>query len=171
MPGARDCRWARAAPPRRAFHHVALSNGSLSILTDLFAAAGLTWHCVLSGEMVRANKPDPAVYWLALDRLALDPRRTLMVAANPWDLRRRRLGAVYRLYNAPAKLLQHRRTRSTSPSRTWLPSPRGCSPRLDDVERHCCDVTPPASTVTAKPTHRNPVRSTPVTTSPTPAPH
>ena len=57
------------------------------MLTDLFAAAGLTWHCVLSGEMVRAYKPDPSVYRFALDRLALDPRRTLMVAAHPWDLR------------------------------------------------------------------------------------
>ena len=27
------------------------------------------------------------MYRLALDRLALDPRRTLMVAAHPWDLR------------------------------------------------------------------------------------
>jgi 2-haloacid dehalogenase len=27
------------------------------------------------------------VYRLALDRLELDPRRTLMVAAHPWDLR------------------------------------------------------------------------------------
>jgi 2-haloacid dehalogenase len=69
------------------FTIVALSNGSLSMLTDLFAAAGLTWHCVLSGEMVHAYKPDPAVYRLALDQLALDPRRTLMVAAHPWDLR------------------------------------------------------------------------------------
>ena len=49
--------------------------------------AGLTWHGVLSGEMVRAYKPDPAVYRFALDRLALDPARTLMVAAHPWDLR------------------------------------------------------------------------------------
>lgn len=57
------------------------------MLTDLFAGAGLTWHGVLSGEMVHAYKPDPAVYRLALDRLALDPRRTLMVAAHPWDLR------------------------------------------------------------------------------------
>jgi 2-haloacid dehalogenase len=37
--------------------------------------------------MVHAYKPDPAVYQFALDRLALDPRRTLMVAAHPWDLR------------------------------------------------------------------------------------
>jgi 2-haloacid dehalogenase len=71
----------------RQFTIVALSNGNLSMLTDLFAAAGLTWHCVLSGEMVHAYKPDPAVYRLALDWLALDPRRTLMVAAHPWDLR------------------------------------------------------------------------------------
>jgi 2-haloacid dehalogenase len=69
------------------FAVVALSNGNLSMLTDLFAAGGLTWHCVLSGEMVHAYKPDPAVYRLALDRLALNPRRTLMIAAHPWDLR------------------------------------------------------------------------------------
>jgi 2-haloacid dehalogenase len=69
------------------FAIVALSNGNLSMLTDLFAAAGLTWHCVLSGEMVHAYKPDPAVYRFAIDRLALDPQRTLMVAAHPWDLR------------------------------------------------------------------------------------
>jgi 2-haloacid dehalogenase len=71
----------------RRFTIVALSNGNLSMLTDMFAAGGLTWHCVLSGEMVHAYKPDPAVYRLALDRLALDPSRTLMVAAHPWDLR------------------------------------------------------------------------------------
>jgi 2-haloacid dehalogenase len=69
------------------FTTVALSNGNLSMLTDLFAGAGLTWHGVLSGELVQAYKPDPAVYRFALDRLALDPRRTLMVAAHPWDLR------------------------------------------------------------------------------------
>src|ERR1700759_5128386 len=42
------------------FTVVALSNGNLSMLTDLFAAGGLTWHGVLSGEMVQAYKPDPA---------------------------------------------------------------------------------------------------------------
>jgi 2-haloacid dehalogenase len=80
---------AQAALHRLAgrFTIVALSNGNLSMLTDLFAAGGLTWHCVLSGELVRAYKPDPAVYRLAIDTLALDPRRTLMVAAHPWDLR------------------------------------------------------------------------------------
>jgi 2-haloacid dehalogenase len=74
-----------------------LSNGNLSMLTDMFAAGGLTWHCVLSGEMVRAYKPDPAVYRLALDQLALDPRRTLM-AAHPWDLRAAAAQGLYTAY-------------------------------------------------------------------------
>jgi 2-haloacid dehalogenase len=80
---------AQAALRRLAgrFTVVALSNGNFSMLADLFSAGGLTWHCVLSGELVRAYKPDPAVYRLAIDRLDLDPRRTLMVAAHPWDLR------------------------------------------------------------------------------------
>jgi 2-haloacid dehalogenase len=69
------------------FDIVTLSNGNLSMLNDMFAAAGLTWHRVLSGEMVHAYKPEPAVYRLAVDVLALDPRRSLMVAAHPWDLR------------------------------------------------------------------------------------
>jgi 2-haloacid dehalogenase len=69
------------------FTSVALSNGNVSLLTDLFAGCGLTWHRVLSGETVRAYKPSPAVYRLAIDSLALDPSRTLMVAAHPWDLR------------------------------------------------------------------------------------
>ena len=79
------------------FTIVALSNGNLSMLTDLFAAAGLTWHCVLSGELVHAYKPDPAVYRLAVERLALDPPRTLMVAAHPGDLR---AAAAHRLRTA-----------------------------------------------------------------------
>jgi 2-haloacid dehalogenase len=69
------------------FTVVALSNGNLSMLTDLFAAGGLTWHGVLSGEMVQAYKPDPVVYQLAVEGLDLNPQRTLMVAAHPWDLR------------------------------------------------------------------------------------
>jgi 2-haloacid dehalogenase len=66
---------------------VALSNADLAELADTSAAGGLAWHAVLSGELVRAFKPDPAVYALALERLRLDPARTTMVAAHPWDLR------------------------------------------------------------------------------------
>jgi 2-haloacid dehalogenase len=81
-----DSAAALAALARR-FTVVALSNGNLSMLASVNARGGLTWHAVLSAELVGARKPDPAVYQFALDRLALDPARTLMVAAHPWDLR------------------------------------------------------------------------------------
>jgi 2-haloacid dehalogenase len=81
-----DSAAALAALARR-FTVVALSNGNLSMLASVNARGGLTWHAVLSAELVGARKPDPAVYRFALDRLALDPARTLMVAAHPWDLR------------------------------------------------------------------------------------
>ena len=70
-----------------AFTVVALSNASLAQLADMSAAGGLAWHCVLSGELAQAYKPDTAVYELALDLLELDPEQTMMVAAHPWDLR------------------------------------------------------------------------------------
>jgi 2-haloacid dehalogenase len=66
---------------------VALSNADLAELAGTSARGGLAWHAVLSAELVRAFKPDPAVYAFALDRLRLDPARTVMVAAHPWDLR------------------------------------------------------------------------------------
>jgi 2-haloacid dehalogenase len=83
--------WPDSGPALRAlarsFTVVALSNASLAQLTEMFAAGGLTWHCVLSGELARTYKPDPAVYQLAIGRLGLDPAATMMVAAHPWDLR------------------------------------------------------------------------------------
>jgi 2-haloacid dehalogenase len=71
----------------RSFTVVALSNASLAQLADMFAGGGLAWHAVLSGELARAYKPDPAVYRLAIRLLGLDPAATMMVAAHPWDLR------------------------------------------------------------------------------------
>lgn len=82
----------------RSFGLVALSNADLAQLLDMFAAGGLCWHGVLSAEFVRAYKPDPAVYRLALDRFGLDPRRTLMVAAHPWDLRAARAHGLNTAY-------------------------------------------------------------------------
>ena len=70
-----------------AFTVVALSNADLAQLADMSAAGGLAWHCVLSGELAHAYKPDPAIYQLALELLDLDPEQTMMVAAHPLDLR------------------------------------------------------------------------------------
>ena len=53
----------------------------------MFGEGRLAWHGVLSAELIKTYKPDPAVYRLALDTLGGEARRTLMVAAHPWDLR------------------------------------------------------------------------------------
>ena len=92
-----------------------MSNGNLSMLTDVFAAAGLTCHCALSGELVHACKPDPAVYRLAVERLALDPPRTLMVAAHPGtSAPPQPKGRAPLTSSAPAKASHIHRTPSTS---------------------------------------------------------
>jgi len=69
------------------FTVVALSNADLAQLVDMFDAGRLKWHDVLSSELVKSYKPDPAVYRLALDPFSREAQRTLMVAAHPWDLR------------------------------------------------------------------------------------
>jgi 2-haloacid dehalogenase len=64
-----------------------LSNGSPRMLSAAAASAGLSalLDHVLSVEEVGVYKPHPAVYRLAVDRLALPPEAILFVSANGWD--------------------------------------------------------------------------------------
>ncbi|MEU6351879.1 haloacid dehalogenase type II [Streptomyces sp. NPDC047072] len=71
----------------RRFPVLGLSNASRTALLRLNAHAGLRWHQALSAESVRAYKPAPEVYRLALDTAGCPPDRVLMVAAHAWDLR------------------------------------------------------------------------------------
>lgn len=64
-----------------------LSNAGRTALPRLNAHAGLRWHQALSAETVRAYKPAPEVYRLAVDTAGCPPERVLMVAAHAWDLR------------------------------------------------------------------------------------
>ena len=63
-----------------------LSNGNVSLLVDMAKRAGLPWDCVLSAELFRRYKPDPAVYRGAAALLGVAPSELLMVAAHPSDL-------------------------------------------------------------------------------------
>lgn len=69
------------------FPVLALSDAGRTSLLRLNAHAGLRWHQALSAEDVRAYKPAPEVYQLALDAAGAPPERVLMVAAHAWDLR------------------------------------------------------------------------------------
>ncbi|MFJ8712486.1 haloacid dehalogenase type II [Streptomyces violaceus] len=71
----------------RRFPVIGLSNASRTALLRLNAHAGLCWHQALSAETVRAYKPAPEVYRLAVDTAGCPPERVLMVAAHAWDLR------------------------------------------------------------------------------------
>lgn len=63
-----------------------LSNGNISLLTDMAKHAGLPWDCILSAENVRHYKPDPEVYQLVPDLFDLKPEQVMLVAAHEHDL-------------------------------------------------------------------------------------
>jgi len=64
-----------------------LSNGNISLMTNLAKYGGLPWDCILGAELVRHYKPDREVYQSAADFLDLEPSDVMMVAAHLGDLR------------------------------------------------------------------------------------
>ena len=63
-----------------------LSNGNIGLLTHMAKRAGLPWDCVLSAEVFKAYKPDPAVYLGAAQVFGLQPAQVMLVAAHHDDL-------------------------------------------------------------------------------------
>ena len=64
-----------------------LSNGNVSLMTDLAKHSGLPWDCILGAELARHYKPDREVYQSAADILDLPVAQVMMVAAHLGDLR------------------------------------------------------------------------------------
>jgi 2-haloacid dehalogenase len=64
-----------------------LSNGNVSLMTDLAKFAGLPWDVILGAELARHYKPDKEVYLTAAALLDLQPAQIMMVAAHRGDLR------------------------------------------------------------------------------------
>ncbi|KWX69213.1 haloacid dehalogenase type II [Mycobacterium sp. NAZ190054] len=64
-----------------------LSNGNVSLLTNMAKHAGLPWDCVLSAEIFRHYKPDREVYVGCAEILDVAPDELMLVAAHPSDLR------------------------------------------------------------------------------------
>lgn len=64
-----------------------LSNGGFAQLLAMAKHGHLPWDCILSVDLARMYKPDPAVYLIASDLLGLQPEQVLMVAAHVYDLR------------------------------------------------------------------------------------
>ena len=72
---------------KKKFTIAPLSNGNISLMTDLAKHAALPWDVILGAELVRHYKPDREVYQSAADILDLQPREVMMVAAHLGDLR------------------------------------------------------------------------------------
>jgi 2-haloacid dehalogenase len=71
---------------RRRFTIAPLSNGNVSLLTDMAKHAGLPWDLILSSELARHYKPDPESYLTAVELLSLEPGEVMMAAAHRGDL-------------------------------------------------------------------------------------
>jgi 2-haloacid dehalogenase len=63
-----------------------LSNGNISLLTNMAKHAGLPWDCILSAENVQHYKPDREVYLLVPGLFDLKSEEVMMVAAHERDL-------------------------------------------------------------------------------------
>lgn len=72
---------------RRQFSLCTLSNGNLSLLSDMAKNAGLPWDLILSAEVFKHYKPAPETYLGVCDVFSIDPSEMMMVAAHKDDLR------------------------------------------------------------------------------------
>ena len=63
-----------------------LSNGNIGLLTNMAKRGGLPWDCILSAEVFRAYKPDPATYLGVAKVFDLPPADVMLVAAHQDDL-------------------------------------------------------------------------------------
>lgn len=63
-----------------------LSNGNVSLLSNMAKHAGLPWDVILSAEIAKHYKPDPEAYLHSAELLGLPPEQVMMVAAHKGDL-------------------------------------------------------------------------------------
>ena len=63
-----------------------LSNGNIGLLTNMAKRAGLPWDCILSAEVFRAYKPDPATYLGVAATFDVAPEEVMLVATHQDDL-------------------------------------------------------------------------------------
>jgi 2-haloacid dehalogenase len=71
---------------RTRFTLCTLSNGNIGLLTNMAKRAGLPWDCILSAEVFRAYKPDPATYLGVAHTFDVPPESVMLVAAHQDDL-------------------------------------------------------------------------------------
>ncbi|MDR9746258.1 HAD-IA family hydrolase [Paenibacillus taichungensis] len=66
---------------------IGLTNSGLDNASNFNYWGNLRWHGILSTQLIRTYKPASEAYEFAINTFNLTPRKTLFVAAHPWDLR------------------------------------------------------------------------------------
>jgi 2-haloacid dehalogenase len=75
-----------------------LSNGNIGLLTNMAKNAGLPWDCILSAEVFRAYKPDPATYLGVAKVFDVAPSEVMLVATHQDDLAAARACGLHTAY-------------------------------------------------------------------------
>ncbi len=98
-----------------------LSNGNLGLLTNMAKNAGLPWDCILSAELFRKYKPDPATYLGVADVFDVPAAEVMLVAAHQDDLAAaRRCGLQTAFIERPLEFGPKRQVDvSSDPANTW----------------------------------------------------
>ncbi len=82
--------WPDSAPGlvrlRSKFVIAPVSNGNISLMTDLARRNGFPWDAILGAEIAGDFKPKPRVYLAACEAFDLAPAECMMVAAHSSDL-------------------------------------------------------------------------------------
>jgi len=92
-----------------------LSNGNLGLLAEMAKHASLPWDCILSAEVFRAYKPDPAAYLGVAEVFDLAPHEVMMVAAHQDDLAAARACGLLTAYIERPHELGTSRVKDVSP--------------------------------------------------------
>ena len=93
-----------------------LSNGNMSLLTNMAKHAGLPWDCVISAELFHHYKPDREAYLGCADLLGVAPDDLMLVAAHPGDLRAAREAGLRTAYvDRPLEFGPGREAHQTEP--------------------------------------------------------
>lgn len=98
-----------------------LSNGNIGLLTHMAKRASLPWDCILSAEVFKAYKPDPATYLGVARVFDVTPAEVMLVAAHQDDLAAARACGLQTAYiERPAEFgAAHPKDVSADPANTW----------------------------------------------------
>ena len=104
---------------KRKFVIATLSNGGLGLQVDMAKYAGLPWDAILSADLFKQYKPDPAVYLGAAELLARPASVLMLVAAHNYDLAAARAHGYRTAFVArPTEYGPHQR-KDVAPENTW----------------------------------------------------